>query len=264
MLIVGERINTSRKPVAEAAEKRDSDFIIKEAKSQEEAGANFIDVNAGTFAEREKENLMWLVQTLRDNVSIPLCIDSSDPDVVAAALEYCNEGTMVNSITAEKDNYAAMLPLMKKYRCRTIALSMDDNGIHNELDKKLDVCFSLIDNLLSEGIDLDNIYVDPLVMAVSTGQDGGVITLNTIAEIRKRFAEVHIICGLSNISFGVPVRSLLNRTFLTMAMTVGLDAVIFDPLDKQMMASLLAANAILGNDSYCREYLSAYRNKKLE
>ena len=264
MLIVGERINTSRKPIAQATEKRDSAFILREARLQEEAGADFIDVNAGTFAEQEKEHLLWLVDTLHNELSIPLCIDSSDPEVVAEVLDICGEESMVNSITAEKENYAAMLPLVKKYRCKMVALSMDDDGIPDELDKKLDVCLSLIDNLLEEGIEPDNIYVDPLVMAISTGQNGGVITLNTIAEIRKISPEVHIICGLSNISFGVPVRALLNRTFLAMAMTVGLDAVILDPLDKRMMASLIAANAILGNDAFCREYIAAYRNKKLE
>jgi 5-methyltetrahydrofolate--homocysteine methyltransferase len=121
-----------------------------------------------------------------------------------------------------------------------------------------------VHNLLNEGIEADNIYVDPLVMSISTGQDGGVVTLKTIEGIREISPDIHTICGLSNISFGVPVRKLLNRTFLTMAMTVGLDAVILDPLDKHMMASLLAANAILGADTFCRDYIAAYRNQMLE
>lgn len=264
MLVVGERINTSRKSVAEATERRDTDFIIKEAKSQLETGAHLIDVNAGTFAERERENLLWLVEVIRSDIKAPLCIDSSDPGVVAEALQLCGEETMINSISSETDKYSAMLPLVKESKCKVVALCLDDEGIPADLEQKVRVAFRLVENLIGDGIEADKIYVDPLVMAISTNQDGGVITLQTIGKIRKEYPDVHIICGVSNVSFGVPVRSLLNRTFLAMAMTVGLDAVILDPLNKQMMASLAAANALLGKDAFCSEYIAAYRTKKLE
>ncbi|UCD56702.1 MAG: dihydropteroate synthase [Candidatus Hydrogenedentota bacterium] len=264
MLVVGERINTSRKPIAEATEKRDSAFILNEARLQAEAGAHFIDVNAGTFAEREKENLTWLVKTLCGDVAAPLCIDSSDPDVIGEALQLCDEGTMVNSITSENEKYKAVLPLIKAHRCKVVALYLDDEGVPTVLQKKLNVGFALLDNLLADGIEADNIYADPLVMAISTVQDGGILTLKTIEATRNRYPDIHIICGVSNISFGVPVRTLLNRSFLAMAMAAGLDAVILDPLDKRMMATLIAANALLGKDDYCSEYIAAYRNKRLE
>jgi len=264
MLIVGERINTSRKSIAEATEKRDSAFILAEAKAQEEAGAHLIDVNAGTFAEKEKEQLLWLIDALHGELSVPLCIDSSDPDVVSEALNMCGEESMVNSITAEQEKYRAILPLIRERSSKVVALFLDDEGVPDDLQKKLTVGFGLLDNLLEDGIEPENIYADPLAMAISTTRDGGTATLKTIQEIRDRYLDIHIITGLSNISFGVPVRSLLNKTFLAMAMTVGLDAVIIDPLDRRVMASLLAANAILGKDLFCREYLTAYRNKKLE
>ncbi len=263
MLIVGERINTSRKPIAEATRRRDSAFIVNEARLQLEAGAHLIDVNAGTFAEQEKENLRWLVSVLHDEVAAPLSIDSSDPLAVSEALDICGNETMVNSITAEKEKYAAMLPLIRERQSKVVALFLDDEGVTGELQEKLKVGFNLLEKLLGDGIPPDKIYADPLVMAVGATQDGGIVTLRTIQEIRVRYPGIHIIGGVSNISYGVPARPLLNRTFLTMAMTVGLDAVILDPLDSQMMASVTAANAILGNDAFCREYLAAYRNKQL-
>ncbi len=264
MLIVGERINTSRKPIAEATEKRDSAFILREAKLQEQAGAHLIDVNAGAFAENEKQHLLWLVDILHNELSIPLCIDSSDPDVISEALSICGKENMVNSITAEQEKYKAILPLIREHRSSVIALFLDDKGIPEGFQSKLTVGFKLLENLLKDGIEPKNIYADPLALAISTTKDGGATTLNTIQEIRNRYPDIHIISGLSNISFGVPVRALLNQTFLAMAMTVGLDAVILDPLDRRVMASLVAANAILGNDAFCREYLTAYRNKDLE
>ena len=221
MLIVGERINTSRKQIAEATEARNRDSILREAKLQEEAGEHFIDVNAGTFAEKEKEHLLWLVDILHKEISIPLCIDSSDPDVVSEALSICSGENMVNSITAEREKYGAILPIIKESRSKVIALFLDDEGVPQELQKTIRIGFGLLENLLEDGIEAENIYADPLSMAISTTQDGGMVTLKTIQELRNRYSDIHIITGLSNISFGVPVRSLLNGTFLAMAMTVG-------------------------------------------
>lgn len=263
MLIIGERINTSRRPIAEAAKKFDSDFIIQEARAQFEAGADFLDVNAGTFAEKEREYLTWLVKTIRAEIDAPLCIDSSDPAVVREALQICGKGMMVNSISAESENYAAMLPLIKEYDCKTIALCLGDGAIPTELVEKLRIGFDLVDKLLSDGVPVDNIYVDPLIMTASTNPESAQIALAIIEEIHEKYPGIHTICGLSNISFGLPVRKLLNRTFLVMAMTAGLDAVILDPLDKQMMANLIATDTLLGRDDYCADYIAAYRENRL-
>lgn len=264
MLIIGERLNTSRRQVAEAVERFDAAFITAEAQAQLHTGTHFLDVNAGTFAEKEMKYLVWMVKTLRAEIDAPLCIDSSDPAVIREALRICGKGMMVNSISAEKDTYAAILSLIKEYRCKVVALCMDDGGIPTEFDKKLEIGCRLVESLLNEGIAADNIYVDPLIMAVSTAQDGGVIALRMIQEIRNRYQGVHAICGLSNISFGLPKRKLLNRIFLVAAMNAGLDAVILDPLDKEMMASLIATKTILGADDYCAQYLAAFRSHRLE
>lgn len=264
MLIVGERINTSRKPIAKATESRDAAFILYEARQQVEAGANVLDVNAGTFAELEGENLKWLVETLQSGAAADLCIDSSNPDLIEELLRHDGRITMLNSITAQQERFSAMLPLIKEFGCSTIALGLNDEGIATEFEKKLKITRGLLDNLLAEGIPAERIYTDPLVMAISTGEEGGVVTLRLIEEIRRNYADVHIICGLSNVSYGLPVRPLLNRTFLAMAMMAGLDAVMLDPLDRQMMATVVAATTLLGKDRSCKDYLAAYRKKMLE
>lgn len=263
MLIVGERINTSRHTIAEAATALDTAFIVKEARDQLEAGADFLDVNAGTFAEKERQSLMWIINTIRASVDAPLCLDSTDPGVIEEALSVCGKKTMVNSITAEKKGYSAVLPLVRRYDCRIVALGINDEGIPAGLEKKLKVSFGLVDNLLSDGVKADNIYVDPLIMAISTDHTSGRLALSFIEATRKKYPEIHIICGLSNTSFGMPLRKALNRAFLSMAMTVGLDAVIMDPLDKQTLTTLIATNTLLGNDESCRNYIAAYRNKRL-
>ena len=263
MLIVGERINSSRNVIAQAAGKFDAALILGEAKLQVQAGARVLDVNAGTFAEKEGEYLKWIIETLISEIDTPLCIDSTDPEVVGEALQLCGKGMMINSITAETRNYSRMLPLIREYDCEVVALCMDDNGIPAKLQEKLNVGFGLVDRLLSDGIAVDKIYVDPLIMAVSTVQNSGITALRTIREIVKRYPGIHTICGLSNISFGLPVRKLMNRAFLVAAMTAGLDAIIVDPLDERLMATLIAANTLLGRDEHCREYLAAFRDNKL-
>jgi 5-methyltetrahydrofolate--homocysteine methyltransferase len=264
MLIVGERINTSRREVAEATRARNKEFILSEATRQMEAGAHLLDVNAGTYAEEERTYLRWIVETIRSEVGAPLCLDSTDPRVIADALQICGKGAMINSITAEKESYSAMLPLAREYSCRIVALCLDDGGIPTELEDKLKVGCKLVDSLLSDGIAPGDIYVDPLVMAVSTDQRSGSVALRVIREIKERYPGIHAICGLSNVSFGLPARKLLNRVFLVAAMAAGLDAVIIDPLDKPLMANLISANALLGNDEMCMGYIRAYRGGRLE
>ncbi|MBI5115229.1 dihydropteroate synthase [Candidatus Poribacteria bacterium] len=263
MLIVGERINTSRRPIAEATEKRDAAFICQEARAQLEVGASFLDVNAGTFGEKETENLIWLVKSIRSKVDSPLCIDSSDPEAIHAALEICGKGMMLNSISAEKEKYPAILPLIKEFGCKVVALCLAGGEIPTELSSKLKIGLDLVEALLSDGVKAENIYVDPLIMAIGVDQQTGRVALAMIKELKTKYPDIHTISGLSNISFGLPVRKLLNRTFLTMAMAAGLDAVIMDPLDKEMMATLTAANTLLGLDYCCGEYITAFRNNRL-
>lgn len=264
MLIVGERINTSRKAIEPAVKARDVEFIQNEARSQVSSGATYVDVNAGTFVSEEPEALVWLVKTVQSAVDVPLCIDSPNPAAIEAALKVHTGTAMVNSITAEKERYSSIVPLVKEYGCKIVALCMDDSGMPETGEQRFGIACKLVEDLTRDGIEKDSIYIDPLVRPISTGADFGVIVLDTIRKITTELSGVHTICGLSNISFGLPTRKLLNRTFLVMAMTGGLDAAILDPTDKEIMALVIASRALLGKDDFCMNYITAQREGKLD
>jgi len=269
MLIVGERINTSRKvkgePIIEnAVRSRDAEFFIELARKQCEAGANYIDVNAGTLLDGEPEAVEWLVKTIQGALDVPLTIDSPNPAAIERALKAHKGQAMINSITAEKERYGNILPLAKKYGTKLIALSMGDEGIPNDAAGRISVARKLVGDLLAEGIDIDNIYVDPLVYPVGTGSEYPLAVLETIRTVKAEFPAIHVSAGVSNVSHGMPARKFLNQAFTVMCMTAGLDAAIIDPMDRQLMALIYASEALLGRDEYCAEYITAAREDRLE
>ena len=263
MIIVGELINTSRRAVGEAVRRRDADFIRDLAKRQAAAGADYIDVNAGTLVGEEPEALTWLVRTVQEAVDKPCCVDSADPIAVDAALAAHRGRAMINSVTLEKDRFERMAPLAPKHGARIVALCMDDRGIPVDARYRFEVANQLVEGLTTAGVDRDDIFLDPLVQPISTGTDNGLVVLDTIRAIRDQLTGVHVICGLSNVSYGLPERRLLNTAFLVLATAAGLDAAILNPLDGEQMAFLTAARALLGQDRFCRGYLTAHRQGRL-
>ncbi|MGQ9780195.1 MAG: methyltetrahydrofolate cobalamin methyltransferase [Bacillota bacterium] len=264
MLVIGERINTSRKAMAPAVAARDAAFIQAEARSQVEAGANLVDVNCGTFVEEEPELLAWLVETVQAAVEAPLCLDSPNPVALKNALPLHKGRAMINSITAEKERWEKVLPLVLEYNARVIALTMDDRGMPETAEERLKVAAWLVENLVKHGVKEDDIFIDPLVRPVSTGSHYAVVVYETIRRVKEEFPGVHTVCGLSNVSFGLPARKLINQAFLVQTMAAGLDTVILDPLDKRLMSLLYAGELLLGRDEYAAGYLSAFREGRLE
>ena len=264
MFIVGERINASRKMIKPAIENQDVDFIVKEASDQSSAGADMVDVNAGVFVNKEVEYLPWLVETIQAKVDVRLCLDSPDPKAIEAALAVHKGQAMINSISLEKERFETLLPLIGKYKAKVVALCMTDTGMPKTAQERFDIASELIEKLTKAGMPLDDIYVDPLVMAVSTDSSFGIEFLQAVRLIMTGHPGVHTICGLSNISFGLPLRSQINQTFAVMGMTMGLDGLIIDPLDKRMMAGIMMAETLLGHDQYCAGYLKAYRDGYFE
>jgi 5-methyltetrahydrofolate--homocysteine methyltransferase len=171
---------------------------------------------------------------------------------------------MINSITGEAARFDAVLPLVKKFGTKVIALCMAGSGPPAGLEDRLAAGANLVDRLTARGVALDDIYVDPCVLPVSTGPEHGGAVAEAVGQIRARYPGAHISVGLSNVSFGLPVRKLLNETFLVLLMSRGLDAAIADPCDGQLMANIAAAEALLGRDEYCAGYLRAFRAGKLE
>lgn len=264
MLIVGELINASRKLIQTAIKEVNSAYIQQVAAEQFAAGAHYIDVNAGVFVEKEAEFLKWLITNVQQSVDAPCCIDSPDPKAIEFALSAHKGTPMLNSISLEKERYEMFLPLIAGTDFKVVALCMSDDGMPETAAARVKIADTLINKLIKNGIAIGNIYVDPLVQPLSTSDIYGVEFLKAIEVIMANYPGVHTMCGLSNISYGLPERKFLNRTFGIMAIDRGLDGMITNPLDKEFMASVIAAEALRGKDEYCGNYLAAYRKKKFE
>ena len=264
MIIVGELINASRKSVGTAIEINDADTIKKLALDQFERGDDFLDVNAGVFVGKEVQYLKWLVETVQDAVDAPCSIDSPDPNAIETALAVRKGTAFINSISLEKERYDALLPIVAGTDLKVVALCMSDEGMPETAEDRINIADKLINGLLQHNVPLENIYVDPLVQPVATNSSYGIEFLETIEAVRTRFEGVHTMCGLSNISFGLPERQFLNQTFMVLAIAKGLDGAIMNPLDQKMMANIIAAEALIGKDEYCTKFLEAYRAKKFE
>ncbi len=260
MKIIGEKINGTRKRVATAIGERDAGFIQDLAVRQAEAGATWLDVNAGTHPDREPDDLIWLIETIQPEVEIPLCLDSANPKALAVAIAAVDKTPMINSISGEPDRLEAILPLVAGHGCEVIALAMDAKKIPETYEKRLEVIELIMAATQAAGVPDDKVYVDPLVMTIATANQSAVIAFDTIRTVKEKYPTVHFTMGLSNISFGLPARSQINRGFLTLAMQAGLDSAILDPLDKELRAAIVTTELLLGKDSYCRGYLKAARS----
>ncbi|MCS7177850.1 MAG: methyltetrahydrofolate cobalamin methyltransferase [Anaerolineae bacterium] len=263
MLIIGEKINGTLKKVGQAVLDRDGAFIQDLARRQAEAGADYIDVNAGTPAAREPEDLVWLVETVQAVTELPLCLDSANPKALAAALERTARPPLINSISGEESRLTEILPLVPGRAAGVIAMLLDDTGMPQGVEDRLRVAHRILERTRAAGIPDEQVYIDPLVMAVATQQDGALVALKTMRTLRAQYPDVRFSVGLSNVSFGLPVRTLVNQAFLTLALYEGLDAAIMDPLDRGVMGMLLAAEVVLGRDRFCRRYVGAYRSGHL-
>jgi cobalamin-dependent methionine synthase I len=263
MLIIGEKINSSIPSVATAIGRLDRPFIEKLATDQVNAGADIIDVNAGAFLEREIELLTWLISTVQAVTDAPLCIDSPSPAALAAALKVARGKVLINSISGEKDRYDSVIPLVREHKSSIVALCMDDRGIPATVGQRLEIAQSLTDRLMADGVAADDIYLDVMVQPIGTDNESGQVALAAVKAIRDKIPGVHITCGLSNVSFGLPKRRLLNQAFAVALAASGMDVMFIDPLDERMVALLAAIRALTGADEYCCDYLAAYRAGKL-
>lgn len=265
MIIIGEKLNSTLKSVRPAMENYDAAAIKDLAVKQYNAGATYIDVNAGMFLEDEPDRLVWLINTVQEVTDAPFSIDSPNPKAIAAALKVNkNPKPIINSITDETERFNAIMPLAIQYKTSIIALCMDDSGMPETVDDRVSIAERLIKKLTKEGLPLDDIYIDPMVRPVGTGSHYGIVAIETIRKVKAEFPEVHIACGLSNVSYGLPARKLMNQTFLVAAMTAGMDGAILDPLDKKLMSFIYATEALLGADDYCVNYLTKFREGEIE
>lgn len=264
MLIIGEKINSTRQHIETAVRNRDRDAITAEAKRQAEAGAQYLDINCGTLAaEEEPAAIEWLTRVVQEATGLPLCIDSPNARALAAALAVHQGEPIVNSISGESQRYDNVISLVKQYNTDVIALCLDDSGIPADKDTAVAVGDRLVRRLLESGIPAGKIYLDPLVRSVATNPATVLDTLEVMRVLGSAHQSLHFISGLSNVSFGLPERRHLNRAYAVMAVAAGLDAVIMDPLDKTLRALILAAEALANRDRFCLQYIDAYNRNIL-
>ncbi|HML37797.1 MAG TPA: homocysteine S-methyltransferase family protein [Bacillota bacterium] len=255
--VIGERLNpTGKKLLKEALKEGNFSYIRKEAMGQMKAGADILDVNMGLPGIDEKEAMLAAIKKI-SHLNVPLQIDSADPEVIEAAARYYNGKPIINSVNGKRENMEAVLPIVKKYGACVIALTLDEKGLPKNAEERLAIAERIIKTAEAYGIGRERILVDCLTLTVSAQQNAGRDTLEAIREVKRRFG-VKTVLGASNVSFGLPERKLLNRTFLAMALEAGLDAPITDPLVPDYMDTIHAFETLAYKDIDSKDYIRIY------
>jgi len=257
--VIGERINTTLKKVQAAVAERDAEYIMNDVRLQTEAGATYIDVNAGARIGHEEEDMRWLLETVQKATDLPLCLDSPDPAILEMAYGLVDKKPMINSISLEKERFEPMMRYLEGKECRILALCMDDSGMPKTAQDIVARAASLVEKLEGIGFSRDDIFIDPLIQPMSVDITNGQMAMTAISTIMRELKGVHTTGGLSNVSYGLPQRRIINRCFLAMMIAHGFDAAIMDPLDKDIMALMKTADMLAGNDNFCMGYLKAVR-----
>lgn len=266
MLIIGESLNGTIPSVGQAVKDRDENFIEALAREQVECGADMLDVNAGgMFGRDEAEDLVWMVSVVQEAVQVPIMLDSSSPEALRAAIGvYKGPRPILSSVTAEKKSLDMVLPLALENNCGLVALCMSEKGIPPDVNGRLTVAELIVERATSAGIKSEDIYLDPLVMTIFADSSAATTIIQTLNRIRDRFPQIGTICAPSNVSYGMPLRRLLNRSFVPMLIASGISACILDVRDRQLISIIRASEAITGRDKRCKTFLDAYRQGKLE
>lgn len=262
MFIIGELINGMYKDAGRAIQQKDKSVIQRLAKDQVDAGCSALDLNCGPASRNQVSDMVWLVQTVQGVTEKTLCLDSTKPNAIEEGLKVSKNKAIINSTSADKEKLDRIVPLALKYKTGLIGLCLDKKGVPQDKDRRLELAAIIIADCQEKGLPLEELYIDPVVLPVNVAQAQLEDTLKALSEFKIISAPPpKTVVGLSNISQGTQHRSLVNRTFLIMATAFGLDAAILDPLDKDLMDSLITAELILNKQIYCDSFLQAYRKK---
>ena len=269
MIIIAERINGMFKDVKQAIADQDKQVIQELAKKQTDAGANYLDVNVGTAAADQEGTMQWLVETIQESCSTPLCLDSQKPAVIAAGLKVANAeaGLILNSTPLNKKSDEEILDKYMEManqagpKASIIALTMDKNGVPQDIDTRVAIAAEIVQKAMEKGFDAQRLFIDPIILPVKVPdaqvQPGNIMT--AMDQIRYLAdPPPHMTIGLSNLSQGATERSLINRTFLAMAVSHGLDSAILDVFDGPLMNVLATSGMLMNKQIYSDSYLRAY------
>ena len=258
--IIGERINpTGHKKLAAALSERDFDYIRQLAATQIANGADILDVNVGVAGLDDVSLLPEVIQIVTDEVDIPICIDTPNPEALAAALSVTPGKPLINSVNGEEASLNTVLPLVKEFNAAVIALTMDDDGIPSDPEKRLAIAAKIIERASKAGIPIEDIVVDPLVMTVGADSQAATVTIKTIELVKEKFG-VNINLGASNVSFGLPDRHTVNQSFLALAMGAGATCAITHP--RKLGLTIRAIDLLLGRDDFGMRYITYWREQQ--
>ncbi|PIP18908.1 MAG: methyltetrahydrofolate--corrinoid methyltransferase [Candidatus Omnitrophica bacterium CG08_land_8_20_14_0_20_41_16] len=262
MFIIGELINGMYSNIGKAIAQKDKAVIQRVALGQVKAGADALDVNCGPASKQPVSDIQWLIEAIQEVTDKAICIDSSKPQVIESGLKAAKNSVIINSTTADPDKLDILVPLAKQHKAKLIGLAISAKGIPRDKGQRLELASQIAASCIEKEFPIEDLYLDPIVMPINVAQ----------AQMRDIIESIHefkiisepapkTIIGLTNVSQGTFARSLINRTFLTMATAYGLDAAILDPLDKDLMDAAITAELILNKQIYCDSYLEAYRKK---
>ncbi len=262
MFIIGELINGMYANIGAAIKEHNKAEVQRCALEQIACGADALDVNCGPASKQPLIDMPWLIQTIQEVTDKPLCLDSSNHKVIAEGLRASKNKTIINSTTADQEKLELLIPLAKQYNSKLIGITISVKGIPQNKDQRLELAAAIVAACQERGFAIEDLYLDPIVLPINVAQ----------AQIKDIFESIHefqiisepspkTIIGLSNVSQGTHLRSLINRTFLTMAVAYGLNSAILDPKDKELMDALITSELILNKNIYCNSYLDAYRRK---
>ncbi|MCL2045900.1 MAG: dihydropteroate synthase [Oscillospiraceae bacterium] len=263
MIIIAEKLNGSIPACGKAIAARDEAYIKRIARQQANAGSSFIDVCA-SVNEGELETLKWMIDLVQSVTDLPISVDSPDVNVIINALDYCNRPGLFNSVSGEGGKFDIAFPVLAKpeySQWQVMALLCDDTGIPKTAAKRIEIFETVMEKAKSYGIDESRIHIDPLIEMLCTTDEGEGISMliEVMTYIKTNYPTVYISGAISNISFNLPVRRLVNQAFAALAISAGMNSGVLDPLSKDLRGVILAAEAMMGLDDYCSEYTTAFR-----
>jgi len=263
MIIIAEKLNGSIPPCARAIAARDEVYIKDMAKRQADAGADFLDIHAGVN-EGELDTLKWMIETAQGATDCPIAVDSPDVRAIIGAMPYCNRPGVFNSVSLEGGKADIAFPILAKpenSKWGVMALLNGETSIPKTVAERMEVFRKIMAKANEHGIGEERIYIDPLVEMLCTADDGkGILmVLEVMRRIRSENPKVHICGAISNVSYNLPARRLVNQAFAVLAVGAGMDCAILDPLSRDLRGMIYAVEAMMGLDDYCAEYTSAFR-----
>ncbi len=262
MILIGEKLNSSIPKTLEAFQQRDQAAVCALIERQQEAGAEYLDINAAICGEDELEVLTWVIGLVKAYSDCKIMIDTSDPEVMAKAAEAAKDRELIFNSTTLDERFTEVTALAKQYHAGVVALPISQEGMPHTLEEKCSNIDRLVEKLRSAGIPDEKMYVDVLIETLATNSESAKIAIGAIRHVAEKYPQVHTTCGLSNISFGLPKRGMINSAFLSAARMAGLSSAILDPSNPQMRDTLAASAVVAGEDDYCMEYITYIRSQE--